>query len=283
MNEMQRCAVLGKPIAHSLSPVLHEAAYRALGLGQWSYTKQEVAESELPSFLASLDPSWRGLSLTMPLKRTIAPFGIARNQWARELGVANTVVFDWDSPSTSAGRDLPAMALYNTDVYGIVRAFHDAFRTHVMTLPAQPHAVILGNGNTATSALAACITMGCSQITVAARHPNRSTALIELGAAHGVTVRSISLEDCLPALEQCNIAISTIPGTRRCGCPAFRGACTTHPWGIARCRIRSPSDRTHGGLARSWRPHHRRRADAATSGRGASVADDGNNRGCRCG
>ena len=55
--------------------------------------------------------------------------------------------------------------------------------------------------------------MGCSQITVAARHPNRSTALIELGAAHGVTVRSISLEDCLPALEQCNIAISTIPGT----------------------------------------------------------------------
>ncbi|MCB5509419.1 hypothetical protein LIP88_18755, partial [Erysipelatoclostridium ramosum] len=64
MNEMQRCAVLGKPIAHSLSPVLHGAAYRALGLGQWSYTKQEVAESELPSFLASLDPSWRGLSLT---------------------------------------------------------------------------------------------------------------------------------------------------------------------------------------------------------------------------
>lgn len=54
------------------------------------------------------------------------------------------------------------MALYNTDVYGIVRAFHDAFRTHGMTLPAQPNAVILGNGNTATSALAGCITMGCS-------------------------------------------------------------------------------------------------------------------------
>lgn len=105
------------------------------------------------------------------------------------------------------------MALYNTDVYGIVRAFHDAFRTHGMTLPAQPNAVILGNGNTATSALAGCITMGCSQVTVAARHPDRSTALIDLGAAHGVTVRSIPLEDCLPALEQCDIAISTIPGT----------------------------------------------------------------------
>lgn len=56
MDEMQRCAVLGKPIAHSLSPVLHEAAYRALGLGQWSYTKQEVAESELPSFMAHWTP-----------------------------------------------------------------------------------------------------------------------------------------------------------------------------------------------------------------------------------
>lgn len=69
-----RCAVLGKPIAHSLSPVLHNAAYRALGLDSWSYGRHEIGETELEDFLESLDSSWAGLSLTMPLKKTIQPY-----------------------------------------------------------------------------------------------------------------------------------------------------------------------------------------------------------------
>lgn len=71
-----RCAVLGKPIAHSLSPVLHNAAYRALGLDSWSYGRHEVGETELEDFLESLDSIWAGLSLTMPLKKTIQPYGV---------------------------------------------------------------------------------------------------------------------------------------------------------------------------------------------------------------
>ena len=67
-----RCAVLGSPIAHSLSPVLHRAAYAELGL-DWSYEAAEVTEAGLPSFLDRLDASWRGLSLTMPLKRAVVP------------------------------------------------------------------------------------------------------------------------------------------------------------------------------------------------------------------
>ena len=104
-----RCAVLGKPIAHSLSPVLHNAAYRALGLDSWSYGRREVGETELEDFLESLDSSWAGLSLTMPLKKTIQPYGVPCNAWAKELKVANTAVFDWsgandkNAPSLRSG------------------------------------------------------------------------------------------------------------------------------------------------------------------------------------
>ena len=66
-----RCAVLGRPISHSLSPVLHNAAYHALGLDDWLYTRAEVGEDDLAGFLRSLDSTWTGLSLTMPLKRTV--------------------------------------------------------------------------------------------------------------------------------------------------------------------------------------------------------------------
>ena len=90
-----RCAVLGKPIAHSLSPVLHNAAYHALHLDDWSYDKHEVGEPDLEGFLESLDPTSSGLSLTMPLKKTIQPYGTPCNTWAKELMVANTAVFDW--------------------------------------------------------------------------------------------------------------------------------------------------------------------------------------------
>ena len=65
-----RAAVLGSPIAHSLSPVLHRAAYAELGLG-WIYEAIEVREEDLASFLDSRDESWVGLSLTMPLKRAV--------------------------------------------------------------------------------------------------------------------------------------------------------------------------------------------------------------------
>mgnify|MGYP003210464203 CR=1 FL=1 len=70
-----RCAVLGKPVAHSLSPVLHNAAYRSLKLDDWLYDKHEVGEDDLDAFLKGLDSTWAGLSLTMPLKKTIQPYG----------------------------------------------------------------------------------------------------------------------------------------------------------------------------------------------------------------
>ena len=88
-----RAAVLGSPVAHSPSPVLHLAAYRALGLDDWVYEAFECDEQGLPALLGSLGPDWAGLSLTMPLKRAVLPLLDYTEPLAAEVGAANTVVF----------------------------------------------------------------------------------------------------------------------------------------------------------------------------------------------
>ena len=88
-----KAAVLGAPIAHSLSPVLHRAAYQALGLTGWSYEAIECDAARLPAVLDGCGPQWAGLSLTMPLKRAVLPLLDETDPLAREVGAANTVVF----------------------------------------------------------------------------------------------------------------------------------------------------------------------------------------------
>src|SRR5919199_6153803 len=93
----RRAAVLGSPIGHSLSPVLHRAAFAALGLEDWDYTALECDEAALPGLLADLDDSWRGLSLTMPLKRAVIPLLAGLSALARDVGAVNTVTWS-DGP-----------------------------------------------------------------------------------------------------------------------------------------------------------------------------------------
>src|SRR4029077_72968 len=125
----RRAAVLGSPIEHSLSPVLHTAAYAALGLAHWSYAAIECDEAGLPALIASCDSQWAGLSLTMPLKRAVLPLLDRNEPLAVEAGGANTVVF--------AGGERHG---YNTDVPGMVAALAEAGVT------APPGATILGAG-----------------------------------------------------------------------------------------------------------------------------------------
>src|SRR5688572_28400212 len=91
MSGPGRCAVLGSPIEHSLSAELHRAAYVELGL-DWRYDAVEVDEAGLAGFLDGLGPEWRGLSLTMPLKRAVVPLLDEVRDRAVEAGAANTVL-----------------------------------------------------------------------------------------------------------------------------------------------------------------------------------------------
>jgi shikimate dehydrogenase len=152
----RRCAVLGTPIRHSLSPVLHRAAYDELGL-DWSYDAVEVGTDGLEPFLDSLDPSWRGLSLTMPLKRAVVPLLDEVTDRVRAAGAANTVVLE-------DGRRLGD----NTDVPGAAAALVERWDGPV------DQAVVLGGGATAASVLLALAGLGCRSATLLVREPARA-------------------------------------------------------------------------------------------------------------
>ena len=156
----------------------------------------------------------------MPLKKTIQPYGVPCNAWAKELKVANTAVFDW-SGANDKNAAIPAIRLYNTDVKGIELAFEHSYRARGMRMDSgqDGEAVIIGNGNTATSALAACCMMPeIGHIVVAARHPGKNTGLKPV-AEKFVNVHNpyneIELGDdqaLLEAARNATYVINTIPG-----------------------------------------------------------------------
>jgi len=163
--------VLGSPIGHSLSPVLHRAAYAALGLDGWSYDAFDVTEDRLAGFLADLDPSWAGLSLTMPLKAAVLPLLDGASPLVEAVGGANTVLL-------RDGRRLGE----NTDVPGMVAALAAAGVVGHGTVPA---AAVLGGGATARSALAALAAV-TGEVTAYVRTPARAGALAATAEAVGM-------------------------------------------------------------------------------------------------
>jgi shikimate dehydrogenase len=168
-----KAAVLGSPVGHSLSPALHRAAYAELGLAGWSYERIECAEAELAGLLAGCGQDWAGLSLTMPLKRTVLPLLDRTDPVAAVTGCANTVVFDGG-----------ARHGYNTDVAGLRGALAGAG----VTGPAAGPALILGAGATACSALACLRDLGLAEVTVAVRAQGRAGLLREVAGRLGLRV-----------------------------------------------------------------------------------------------
>lgn len=195
----RRAAVLGHPIAHSLSPTLHRAAYRALGLDDWTYDAVEVDEASLPGFVAGLDGSWAGLSLTMPLKAAILPLLDHVEPLAGVVGAANTVLVQ----GSGARRVLVGA---NTDVHGIVAALREGGVTRVAT------AVVLGAGATAASALAALAQLGCTDPTVLVRSLGRTGALRRAAHRMGVEPAFGLLGTAVDTMPGADVVISTLPG-----------------------------------------------------------------------
>ena len=188
-----RCAVLGDPVEHSLSPVLHRAAYAALGL-DWTYDAVRVPSGGLQAFLAGLDNGWRGLSLTMPLKREAMPLLDSRDAWADLAGAANTLLLDGDGVHG-----------LNTDVPGAIAALREATPASV------DRAVVLGGGATATSVLLALTELGCGSAVLAVRDPARADETMAAVRRHP---RAPRLEPVLlPDLDGrgADVVVSTIP------------------------------------------------------------------------
>jgi len=194
-GDARTLAVLGSPIAHSKSPQLHRAAYAVLGL-PWQYSAVEVVEGSLGAFFNTCDASWRGASLTMPLKREVLPLLESRTALVEMVGAANTVLFDRDG----------AVHGFNTDVAGIVAAFADHGVTHLESVQ------ILGGGATAASVLAAVAQLGAARALVFARDPEKATHLEPLAGALGIelAIRRLGVMDRSTIIP--SAVISTVPG-----------------------------------------------------------------------
>lgn len=186
-----RAAVLGSPIAHSLSPALHRAAYRALGL-DWSYDAFDVTSDQLPAFIERLTDDWAGLSLTMPLKESVIPLLVDVDETALRVAAVNTVL-----PAPGGWRGT------NTDIEGIVRSV-TAFTQRTRT------ATLLGAGATARSALAAMARLGVADVVIAARRPDAAQSLVTLATDFGMSVDVRGFDPNADLVTR-DLVVSTLP------------------------------------------------------------------------
>lgn len=196
-TDARRAAVLGTPIAHSLSPVLHHAAYQEMGLADWSYDRFEVDEDALPGFLDGLGPEWAGLSLTMPLKRAVMPLLDRVSETAASVEAVNTVVFTEDGERHGD----------NTDIPGMIAALRERGIEQVGS------AAVLGAGATASSALAALARICTGEVVAYVRSAARAAEMRQWGERLGVDVRTADWADAHRALHAPLVIATTPAGT----------------------------------------------------------------------
>lgn len=188
----KKYAVIGSPIEHSKSPVLHRAAYRVIGV-DWDYQAYRVESGQVADFVAEMGEDLCGVSVTMPLKEEAFRFASEKDKWATATGVANTL---WRP-------ELATWFAYNTDVFGIANALTES-------LPTIPKRVlVLGSGATAKSAVAAAASLGVKDVRVWARNSAAVARIASMGDSIGVKVRH---ERSLRAAKQSEtLVISTLP------------------------------------------------------------------------
>ncbi|MDP9427950.1 MAG: shikimate dehydrogenase [Actinomycetota bacterium] len=187
----RRAAVLGRPVGHSLSPLLHRAAYAALGLHDWTYDALDVGAEDLPVLLAGLGEEWRGFSVTMPCKQAAVDVADVVEPLPRLLHAANTLV------RTPAG-----WRAENTDVLGVGTTLQQAGITQVA------RAAIVGAGGTAAAAAVALASLGAEQIDVVVREPARAVDLLRVLDSLGVPTTVVLLDS---AVVDADVVVSTVP------------------------------------------------------------------------
>lgn len=194
-GEVRKAAVLGRPIAHSRSPQLHLAAYRALGL-PWTYERVECSAEQLPGLVDGLGAEWIGLSVTMPGKEAALAYAQDRTERAVLVGSANTLV------RTESGWRADC-----TDIDGVLGALRGGGVTSVT------EAVVLGAGGTARPALYALSELGAKSVTVAARDAGRASSALELAGRLGMTAAYTAFEpeQVRTACSTAGVVVSTVP------------------------------------------------------------------------
>ncbi|MDT5067693.1 MAG: shikimate dehydrogenase [Mycobacterium sp.] len=195
-NGKRRAAVLGSPIVHSRSPQLHLAAYRALGLTDWTYDRIECTADELPSLVSGFGPEWVGLSVTMPGKFAALAFADEHTTRAEFVGSANTLV------RTESG-----WRADNTDVDGVTGALSAKLAGNPSALK---RAAVLGSGGTAPAAVVGLVELGAADVSIVSRNRDKAEPLLALGARLGIAVRWVALG---APLNDVDAVVNTLPAS----------------------------------------------------------------------
>ncbi|PRZ40634.1 shikimate dehydrogenase [Antricoccus suffuscus] len=201
------CAVVGSPIAHSLSPVLHRAAYADLGLDGWTYGRIDVPAGDLASVAATLAADGLGglpcggLSVTMPGKKEALALAVRRTDAAVAIGAANTLV------PIFSGDSVAGWTAYNTDVDGVLGALGEVALGRVDDL----RVLIVGAGGTAAAAVAATARLGAHQAEVVARSAERAQPVVAAGAGLDIAVTVRDWTDAASLIGEADVVISTVP------------------------------------------------------------------------
>lgn len=198
----RKAAILGSPVAHSRSPQLHLAAYRALGLNDWTYERIECTADELPTLVGGFGPEWIGVSVTMPGKFAALRFADERTPRAELVGSANTLV------RTDRG-----WRADNTDIDGVAGALGLVYDPRDPAPLRGDRAIVLGSGGTAPSAVVALAGLGVGEITVVARNREKADRMLELGSELGVVIgyRDFAEPDLPEWAAAAAVLVSTIP------------------------------------------------------------------------
>lgn len=192
-----RAAVLGQPIAHSLSPVLHNAGYRALGLADWEYSRRETTAGELAEVVDGAADSYAGFSVTMPGKFAALRHATEATVRAREIGSANTLV-----------RIPGGWRADNTDCDGIAGALAELVDGDLANTR---HALVIGGGGTARPALWTLAAAGVDKLTVLNRS-DRTEELKPLATRHGAEFAMIDFSANLSDItHSVDLIVSTVP------------------------------------------------------------------------
>lgn len=191
-------AVVGSPVGHSLSPVLHRAAYRDLGLDHYRYDAIEVPDGELPPLVSGFGPQWLGLSVTMPHKKSALALADVVDPLAQVVGAANTLL-----PQGGGSGRLVVAA--NTDVYGVVTSIRE-----VRPASEPPRtAVVLGAGGTAAAGLAALAELGITDPVVCVRSSARAADLLQAAHRMGVEVTLRRFDNAARHIADADIVLQT--------------------------------------------------------------------------
>ena len=182
-----RAGVLGDPIAHSLSPLIHNTLYKALDI-EGEYSRFQVSEAQFSSFLGSHSPEdWSGFSLTMPLKEIALTHVTRIDPIAQRAQAINTLI-----PVDGRWHG------YNTDVIGFEKLLGDVDARSIS---------ILGAGGTARAALVALGTQ--EKVSIYRRSQHRDPSL--RGINPSITIKNWS--DYQEAFAD-DLVINTVPELR---------------------------------------------------------------------